>query len=62
MSQAENSERLLHASDTSLFFQYKDIKTSKSIFFNFSWLVRAYILVRTKQNLFSFLENIDQNQ
>ena len=68
--QAVDGELLLYADDTCLVFQHRNIKTiQEHLNRDFSTLVDWFgdnrlsvHLVRTKQNPFSFLQNIDRNQ
>ena len=70
MPQAIDSELLLYADDTYLIFQHRYIKTiEEHLNWDFSALVDWFVdnklsglLVRAKQNPFSFLQNVDQNQ
>ena len=70
MPQAVDSELLSYADDTCLLSQHRDIETieepvSRDFSTFFDWFVDNKLrvhLVRIKQNLLSFLQNINRNQ
>ena len=70
MPQAVDSELLSYAYDTCLLSQHRDIETieepvSRDFSTFFDWFVDNKLsvhLVRIKQNLLSFLQNINRNQ
>ena len=70
MPQAADSELLSYADDTCLLSQHRDIETieepvSRDFSTFFDWFVDNKLsvhLVRIKQNLLSFLQNINRNQ
>ena len=69
MPQAVDSELLSYADDTCLLSQHRDIETieepvSRDFSTFFDWFVDNKLsvhLVRIKQNLLSFLQNINRN-
>ena len=70
MPQAVDSELLSYADDTCLLSQHRDIETieepvSRDFSTFFDWFVDNKLsvhLVRIKQNLLSFLQNVNRNQ
>ena len=70
MPQAVDSKLLSYADDTCLLSQHRDIETieepvSRDFSTFFDWFVDNKLsvhLVRIKQNLLSFLQNINRNQ
>ena len=70
MPQAVDSELLSYADDTCLLSQHRDIKTiEEPVSRDFSTFVDWFVdnklsvhLVKIKQNLLSFLQNINRNQ